>query len=237
MSISFRLDLIKSNQKQDNQKKIFSEKNEFHYFSSADEEEAETGWIHFSFQEKWVHRLKKPIYSKNYEHSDLKKFIDAFVDLIFPHEKHLSLSTPCLKSCETFSNSSNLQKHLVAQLSAEIECYEKSLSPEHGEYHFLSSPYDGLEFAIDAKNNSYDNEMILKILTAAKFEKRDFYIKCMAKLSACFPVGLEQDKLDFIQIFSHLFLTKRFPNEGSFHRLCDLLGLHALTFRHSHYNS
>lgn len=237
MSISFRLGLIKSNQIQENQKRILTETHGFDYFVPVDQEEEDSGWIHSSFQEKWIHRLKKPIASKLYESSDLKKFIDAFVDSIFQPQDMFLFSDFFSKHQEILSGNSTHQQDLLFQLTREIEQQEKSLPPTYREYHLLSAPHEGEPFALDAQNNSYDNEMILKILTAAKFGKRDFYIKSMAKLAACFPLELEQDKLDFIQIFSHLFLTKQFPNRNSFYRLCDLLGLHVLTFPHSHYNS
>jgi hypothetical protein len=194
-------------------------------------------WIHFSFNGKWINKLRVQQASKDYDNSDLKEFIDAFLALILKNEEQ-GFDSLYWKKNFAEKSSNEIKFHTrsqVVDLMTEIESFSKGLSLEEKEYHSLFSAFD--DFRIDVKNNSYDNEVFIKVLIAAKSGNRSLYIKYIAKLSSCFPKDFEQDKSDFIQIFSYLFETKQFPSQDSRDKLCQLLGLESLTFPPYHYNS
>lgn len=194
-------------------------------------------WIHFSFNGKWINKLRIHQASKEYDNSDLKDFIDAFLAFILKDEEQGFDSLRWRRNVAK-KEPDEIEFHAksqVADLMTEIESFSKGLPVEEKEYHSLFSAFD--DFRIDVKNNSYDNEVFIKVLIAAKSGNRNLYIKYIAKLSSCFPKGFEQDKSDFIQIFSYLFETKQFPSQDSREKLCRLLGLEALTFPPYHYNS
>lgn len=188
----------------------------FNVSSQQDEEITgnDTDWIHTSYPQRLLDKFNAEIARPYYKNSPLEKLSQAYMTRLTGQHVcseangHNFMLTP-----EQEENTAKLIYDISAAASA-VEKIEK-------EYHAIHSAHEGS--TVDVIGNSYDNEVFIKILIAAKTGNRRSFVVNMAKLASCFPSRHKEAKFQFIKVFAHLFETGHFPSLESEKYYCALV--------------
>lgn len=181
------------------------------YFASSSHQDDElennnVEWIHTSYPQRLLDKFHSEIARPYYKNSSLEKLSqDYMTRLTGQHvcpgaHGHNLLLTP-------------EQEENIAKLNYDISVAASTVKKIEKEYHAIHSAHE--VSTVDVIGNSYDNEVFIKILIAAKIGNRRSFVVNMAKLSACFPSGHREARLQFIKVFAYLFEAMHFPSPES----------------------